>query len=442
MKREVDIVLWKQTDENFFKSSLKSGANGIQFDFDDSYSPTWRNNILSQHMLMKYLEELTVEKYKKHAVVLVRPRSLNLNEKHITILNVPLAGAFFDYGVWVYHYIRTQYKNPNGVKDGPYFYIPKVESYLEARLWDEIFCFTEEKFGLPEGSIKCFVHIENILASFQMEEILFELKDHCLGLNTGRWDYIFSFIKKFRDFPSFVVPDRDQLTMDKTFLITWEKLIVDVCKKRGAFATGGMAPFVPGENISQSELNNIKKMVYDGKLRERKSGLVGALVAHPLFVDDCRKAFEQEIPMNNNYEILNLGEPEIASRLIEVPKGTITMEGVKYNVNVVVNYIYSWIRGNGGCPLNGCVEDLATCEISRSQLWQWIKHKVKTVNQEEVTYDLVMKIVQDILHQKKDNDKRVKKTISELLNVNRFVDFIPTILYDHIIYLYRTQSKL
>lgn len=441
MKRDVDIVLWKQTDSKFFNESLISGANGIQFDFDDSYSPTWRNNIISQHMLMKYLEDLTVEKYQKNAVVLVRPRSLNLDEKHITIGNIPLAGAFFDYGVWVYHYIRTQYKNSNGVKDGPYFYLPKIESYLEARLWDEIFYFTEEKFGIPEGNIKAFVHIENVLASFQMEEILYELKDHCLGLNTGRWDYIFSFIKKFRAYPSFVVPDRDQLTMDKTFLITWEKLIVDVCKKRGAFATGGMAPFVPWENISEADLDDLRKKVYEGKLREKNSGLIGALVAHPIFVEDCRRAFEQKLQMND-YMVLNLGERELASRLIEVPKGPITMDGVKYNVKVVVNYLCSWIRGNGGCPLNGSVEDLATCEISRSQLWQWIKHKVKTVKQEEITYDIVMKFVQETLHQKKDNDKRVKKAISQLLDVNRFIDFIPTILYDQIIYLYNVQSKL
>lgn len=433
----VDIVIWNQTDEKFFHECLNSGANGLQFDFDDSYAPSWDNNLQSQKMLYDYLKSLNRSNYHKQATVLVRPRSLNLDEKHFWIHGEPLSGSFFDFGVWVYHYIQTQYSKDNGVRDGPYFYIPKLESYLEARLWDELIAFTEKRFNIPYGSIKVFVHIENIMASFQMEEILYELKDHCLGLNTGRWDYIFSYIKKFRHFDTFVVPERSQLDMDKIFLSTWERLIVDTCMKRGAIATGGMAPQLPDKPLTASIA--LKEAVFNGKLREKRAGLHGALVAHPHFVEDCKRAF---LTTKNTIEphpsIFNLGEAKIAQQLIEPPIGTITKDGIKKNLKVVVNYIQSWLKGHGGCPLDGVIEDIATCEISRSQLWQWIKHQAQTIEGESITKETVLAELKNLPDKR---SKQVNEIVISLLDTDQFVSFLSNHLYDKTVKM-PNQSKL
>lgn len=413
---------------------MKSGANGLQFDFDDSYSPTWENNLKSQQMLYDFLLTLNQKNYKSNATVLVRPRSLNLNESHILVQGDPLCGAFYDFGVWTYHYIQTQYLKENGVKDGPYFYLPKIESYMEARWWDEVLAFTEYYFNIPYGSIKVFVHIENVLASFQMEEILYELKDHCLGLNTGRWDYIFSYIKKFRDFPQFLVPERSQLGMDKTFLRTWEALIVDTCLKRGGFATGGMAPQIPQGKVSES----LFKTVFESKVREKNAGLQGALVAHPELVESCRKAFLNNFT-SNRPSLRKLSEEDIAELLIAPPKGTVSVEGINMNLKVVVTYIKSWLNGKGGCPLDGGIEDIATCEISRSQLWQWIRHKQKTIDGILITADLIHQELEK--HLDKANDKRIREIMASLLDSNNYVSFLSNFLYDYIVQ-YQNMSKL
>eukprot|EP01127_Copromyxa_protea_P019485 TRINITY_DN6344_c0_g1_i2.p1 TRINITY_DN6344_c0_g1~~TRINITY_DN6344_c0_g1_i2.p1 ORF type:complete len:345 (-),score=58.69 TRINITY_DN6344_c0_g1_i2:84-1097(-) len=250
LDRTVDVVCWRVFDEKFVDECLHSGANGVQFDYDDSFSPSWYNCLESQMLLRKFVQDSKLQKFPD---MLVRPRSLNLDEGNVLIEGKPISGTLFDFGVWV----NTWHANSQNL-DECYFYIPKIENHLEARWWNDVFSFTESYLKIEKGTFKGLVLIENILASFEMEEILYELREHCLGLNTGKWDYIFSFIKKFRHDPSFVLPDRSELTIDQTFLGAYEALLIKTCQKRGCVATGGMAPNL--RQNSQTDEKNYKNV--------------------------------------------------------------------------------------------------------------------------------------------------------------------------------------
>lgn len=438
LKRTVDIVLWKVFERKEFTRALESTADGIQFDFDDSYSPTWNNNLAAQFNLVDALLRSAHQKGGKRPAIIVRPRSLNLNEDHVLVDGEPVPGAIFDFGVWMYNYHQISNKYNLNVEEGPYFYIPKLENHLEARLWNDIITFTEQHFNMVKGSIKTLVLIENILAVFEMDEILYEMRDHCLGLNTGRWDYVFSFIKKFRNNPAFVTPERSQIGMDQTFLATWERLLIDTCRNRGAIATGGMAPQLPHSDMSV--MAELHKQVFEGKCREAAVGLDGALVADAAFVEDVQKAFASTKPKKFS---LPKNEKELEKRLLAVPKGNITDIGVAKNVEVVVHYIESWLRGEGGCPLNGILEDLATAEITRTQLWQWIKHNAITKEGHAITYELVKDQITALVAKKRaqfsaDAWKTRKFEVAQdlalkLMDTTNFYDFMPSLLYEAIL---------
>lgn len=347
-----------------------------------------------------------------------------------------VAGALFDFGIWMNTWFTSTLPQ---FRQECYFYIPKIEHYLEARWWSNVMAFLEDHFNLQRGSFKAIVLIENILAAFQMDEIIYEFRDHCLALNTGKWDYIFSFIKKFRHDPSFVLPDRSCLGMDQPFLSSYEKLLIQTCKKRGCFATGGMAPQLRGNSEEENQL--IFKKIVSEKSRGAKATLDGELVADPKFVLAVKEAYQIKYPTPERSD-----ELQLQTMLLSVPKGAITLEGIVFDTKVCINYIEAWLQGVGGLALDGVVEDLATAEISRSQLWQWIKHGATTRDGTLVTTKLVVHIIDQHLQKLKQQlgpqfsnrkfSEARKVLVEELLDTNKFVGFMPDILYPMI----RTQG--
>jgi malate synthase len=323
----------------------------------------------------------------------VRPRGWHLDEKHVEVGGKPISGSLFDFGLYFFHNAKRLLKKGSG----PYFYLPKLENHLEARLWNDVFNFAQDTIGIPRGSIRATVLIETILAAFEMDEILYELRDHSGGLNAGRWDYIFSIIKKFRNRPEFVLPDRAQVTMTVPFMRAYTELLVKTCHRRGAFAMGGMAAFIPSRKdpeVSRAALAKVK----EDKDREANDGFDGTWVAHPDLVETATEAFDRVLGDRPNQ--LERQRPEVSvtgSQLIEVkvPGGTITESGVRLNVSVGIQYLESWMRGTGAAAINNLMEDVATAEISRSQIWQWVKHSSEMSDGQKVSADLVREIADD-----------------------------------------------
>ena len=306
---------------------------------------------------------------KQRAVLMVRPRGWHLPEKHVTVDGQPVSGALFDFGLYLFH--NAQALLDQGT--GPYFYLPKLESHLEARLWNDVFVMAQQELGLPVGTIKATVLIETILAAFEMHEILWELRDHIVGLNCGRWDYIFSFIKKFRSRPEFVLPDRAQVTMTTHFMRSYSLLAIQTCHRRGAHAMGGMAAQIPIRNdpaVNEAALAKVR----EDKEREASDGHDGTWVAHPGLVAVALEVFDAKMPQPHQRDRLREDVKVSAGDLLRVPSGTITEQGLRVNVNVGLRYLESWLRGTGCVPIFNLMEDAATCEISRTQIWQWIKH--------------------------------------------------------------------
>lgn len=401
--RRVEIT--GPVDKKMTINALNSGAKVWLADMEDSSTPTWRNVIKGQLNLTDALErriDFTTEEGKEYKLrpagdlptIVVRPRGWHLPEKHMLIDGTPIAGGIVDFGLFFFHNARRLLAQGRG----PYFYLPKIENHLEARLWNDIFILAQDLLGIPQGTIRATVLIETITAAFEMEEILYELRDHASGLNAGRWDYIFSLIKNFRTRgPRFVLPDRGQVTMTQPFMRAYTEQLVRACHKRGAMAIGGMAAAVPNRKDPEANANALEKVRAD-KTREANDGFDGSWVAHPDLVPVCREVFEGVLGSKPN-QLGRLREDVTPDdrALIDVAAttGTITEQGIRNNIEVGIRYIESWLRGNGAVAIHNLMEDAATAEISRSQLWQWIYARAITDHGEIISHEWVEELLDE-----------------------------------------------
>ncbi len=391
--RRVEIT--GPVDRKMIINALNSGANVFMADFEDSNSATWFNCLQGQINLYDAIRRtisFTNEAGKlyqlneKTAVLFVRPRGWHLEEKHFKIDDSAISGSLFDFGLYFFHNAKELLQR--GTR--PYFYLPKLESHLEARLWNDVFVYAQEQMGIAQGTIKVTVLIETILASFEMDEILYELKEHSAGLNCGRWDYIFSFIKKFSPHKEFVLPERSQVTMTVPFMKAYTELVIKTCHRRGAQAMGGMAAQIPIKNDPEANQKALEKVAAD-KEREAKAGHDGTWVAHPGLIAIAKEQFDKYMPTPNQLHVLREDVQVSATDLIAVPQGTITLEGFVLNIDISIQYIESWLNGNGCVPIYNLMEDAATAEISRAQIWQWIKHKAQLEDGTQINAELYQK---------------------------------------------------
>ncbi|MDQ0117138.1 malate synthase A [Pseudarthrobacter sp902506025] len=401
--RRVEIT--GPVDKKMTINALNSGAKVWLADMEDSSTPTWRNVIKGQLNLTDALErriDFTSEEGKEYKLrpagelptIVVRPRGWHLPEKHMLIDGQPIAGGIVDFGLFFFHNARRLLAQGKG----PYFYLPKIENHLEARLWNDIFILAQDLLGIPQGTIRATVLIETITAAFEMEEILYELRDHAAGLNAGRWDYIFSLIKNFRTRgPRFVLPDRGQVTMTQPFMRAYTEQLVRACHKRGAMAIGGMAAAVPNRKDPEANANALEKVRAD-KTREANDGFDGSWVAHPDLVPVCREVFDGVLGSKpNQLDRLREDVTPDDRALIDVAatSGTITEQGIRNNIEVGIRYIESWLRGNGAVAIHNLMEDAATAEISRSQLWQWIYARAITDHGEIISHEWVEELLDE-----------------------------------------------
>ncbi len=374
--RRVEIT--GPVDRKMVINALNSGARMFMADFEDSHAPTWDGTLEGQANLrdaIRGLIEYTSPEGKRYllaretATLLVRPRGWHLHEKHVKIDGEFASASLFDFGLFLFHNAAALRERGTG----PYFYLPKLENHLEARLWNDVFVLAQRELGLPQGTIRATVLVETILAAFEMDEILYELRDHIAGLNCGRWDYIFSFIKKLRNRPECVLPDRALVTMTTHFLRSYSLLAIQTCHRRGAAAIGGMAAQIPIKSDPEANAAALQK-VREDKEREAGDGHDGTWVAHPGLVPVALEVFNARMPRPNQIDRLREDVRISAADLLTVPAGPITERGLRTNVNVGLRYLESWLRGTGCVPIFNLMEDAATCEISRSQIWQWIRY--------------------------------------------------------------------
>jgi malate synthase len=435
--RRVEIT--GPVDRKMIINALNSGAKVFMADFEDALSPTWENVIQGQVNLIDAVRrtiDFTNPDGKPYrlnenpAVIFVRPRGWHLIEKHVLINKEPISASLFDFGLYFFHNAHELMK-----RGGPYFYLPKIESYLEARLWNDVFNFAQDALGIPRGTIRATVLIETILAAFEMEEILYELREHSAGLNAGRWDFIFSTIKKFRNRPDLVLPDRAQITMTVPFMRAYTELLVQTCHKRGAHAIGGMAAFIPNRKDPQvTELALAK--VREDKTRESNDGFDGTWVAHPDLVPIAQEAFDRilgEKPHQKDRlrEDVNITAHDLGS--VFVPGGKITENGVRNNISVAIQYIAAWLQGNGAVAINNLMEDTATAEISRAQLWQWIHHRATLDDGRPVTATLYQQIRAEELNKLGGYQSgpiwQAAQILDRLVITDTFCDFLTQLAY-------------
>ena len=399
--RRVEIT--GPTDRKMVINALNSGANVFMADFEDSNTPTWDNMIEGQINLRDAInrtiaftspEGRRYELNAKTATLLVRPRGWHLMENHAWIDGAPVAGAIFDFALYFFHNAKALLAR----QSGPYFYLPKLENHLEARLWNEIFVAAQRELGVPQGTIKATVLIETVLAAFEMDEILYELREHCVGLNIGRWDYIFSCIKKFRSHKSFCLADRAAVTMAAPFMRAYALLLIKTCHRRNAFAMGGMAAQIPIKNDPAANAAALEKVRAD-KLREATDGCDGTWVAHPGLVPVAKAVFDQHMPTPNQVHRKRDDVKVSASELLDFqPEQPITEAGLRGNISVGIQYLGAWLAGNGCVPVYNLMEDAATAEISRSQIWQWIRSPKGVLEDgRKVTRELVRKLLPEEL---------------------------------------------
>jgi malate synthase len=393
LDRRVEIT--GPVDRKMIINALNSGAKVFMADFEDATSPVFENMIEGQLNLkdrwagkIDFKDQASGKEYKlsaKPAVLLVRPRGWHLPEDHVLVDGEVMSGALFDFGLYFYLNARTALDQGSG----PYFYLPKMESHLEARLWNEVFTHAEKVLGLS-NVIKATVLIETLPAAFEMDEIIYELRDHMAGLNCGRWDYIFSFIKTLRNKPEFLLPDRSQVVMGKAFLKAYSELLIKICHRRGAFAMGGMAAQIPDRRNQAVNEAAFAKVRAD-KEREAKAGHDGTWVAHPDLVPVAQEVFDRLMPTPNQLGKLREDVAAGQKDLLEVHEGTRTEQGLRENIRVGVQYIEAWLRGRGAVPLYNLMEDAATAEISRSQIWQQLHFEAKLSDGVQVTKELFEK---------------------------------------------------
>jgi malate synthase len=390
------------TERKMTINALNSGADGFMADFEDANAPTWRN-MVEGHINLRDAIDGTItyegsdgrhyELGERPATLLVRPRGWHLPERHLLLNGEPVAGALFDFGLHIFHCARRLIRNGSG----PYFYLPKLESHLEARLWNDVFGFAQEALGIPRGTIKATVLIETLPAAFEMDEILYELREHSAGLNAGRWDYIFSAIKCFPDRPEMVLPDRGAVTMTVPFMRAYTELLVAVCHRRGAHAMGGMAALIPSRRDEEANAKALDGVRAD-KEREVGQGYDGTWVAHPDLVPVAREVFDGGL--NGAPNQLERQRPDVsvtAAELLDlaVTPGEVTETGLRTNVSVGFQYVSFWLAGRGAAAINSLMEDAATAEISRSQIWQWVHHGVKLEDGTVVTAELVRRVLDE-----------------------------------------------
>ncbi|MCL4125176.1 UNVERIFIED_CONTAM: hypothetical protein GTU68_052977 [Idotea baltica] len=391
LDRRVEIT--GPVDRKMIINALNSGAKVFMADFEDSNTPSWGNNMNGQVNLRdanlgtisfyNQKKDKTYQLNSKTAVLMVRPRGFHLEEKNLQFNGENGSGSLIDFGLYFFHNIKALMAKGSAT----YFYLPKMESHLEARLWNDVFIYAQTYLGVPQGTIKATVLIETILASFELNEILYELRQHSAGLNCGRWDYIFSYIKKLRNLKGYVLPDRGKVTMQSPFMKTYSELVVKTCHKRGVHAMGGMAAFIPIKNDEEANQAAIEKVRQD-KINEAKNGHDGTWVAHPGLVKTAMDVFNEYMPAANQIAKQRNDIKENAEALIEPVTGTITEAGVRKNINVGILYIESWLRGNGAAAIYNLMEDAATAEISRTQVWQWIHTASELEDGRTVTYKL------------------------------------------------------
>lgn len=445
LDRRVEIT--GPVERKMIINALNSGAKVFMADFEDSNSPTWENCLNGQVNLydavrrtINYSDPVSHKKYQLNphtAVLMVRPRGWHLDEVHVLVDNEPVSASLFDSMLFLFHNAKELLAQGTG----PYFYLPKLESHLEARLWNDVFNKAQELLGIPKGSIKVTVLIETITAAFEMDEIIYELRDHIVGLNCGRWDYIFSYIKKFRNHSECILPERQQVTMTVPFLKSYVNRLIQICHRRGIHAMGGMAAQIPIKNDEQANQQAMDR-VYADKKREALAGHDGTWVAHPGLISVALKAFDEFMPDANQLDKIPNGVVNEAD-LLAVPEGNISEQGVRGNIAVGLLYIESWLKGNGCVPIRNLMEDAATAEICRAQLWQWLKFSASLDNGIKLTPELLkLWIDEEYQHLKAEYQqsnqkvhflKSAKELFEDMIFNEAFDEFLTTEAYSHLI---------
>ncbi|HXL38430.1 MAG TPA: malate synthase A [Ktedonobacteraceae bacterium] len=428
-------------------NALNSGAKVFMADFEDAFSPTWDGTIQGQINVRNAVDrtiEYTSPEGKQYALdekiatLLVRPRGWHLVEKHFLVDGKPISGGIFDFGLYFFHNAKKLIEKGTG----PYFYLPKLENHLEARLWNDIFVMAQKELGIPQGTIKATVLIETILATFEMDEILYELREHSAGLNCGRWDYIFSAIKKFRNIPDFILPDRAQVTMTTHFMRSYSLLAIKTCHRRLAHAIGGMAAQIPIKNDPKANEEALARVRADKK-REATDGHDGTWVAHPGLVAIAMEEFDAVMKSPNQIYKKREDVHVTAADLLQVPTGTITEAGLRNNISVSLQYLESWLRGSGCVPINNLMEDAATTEISRSQIWQWIQHPKGNLDDgRKVTIELYHQLAKDELEKiraavgeqefARSKFQTAAEILDKVITPDQFVEFLTLPAYQYL----------
>jgi malate synthase len=445
LDRRVEIT--GPVDRKMVINALNSGSSVYMADFEDATTPTWNNLLEGQVNLMEAVrrtlnyespEGKSYSLNRSIATLIVRPRGLHLPEKHLLIDNRPIWGTLFDFGLYLFHNARELLARGTG----PYFYLPKLESHLESRLWNDVFIFSQDYLDLKQGTIKATVLIETFAAAFEMDEILYEMRNHIVGLNCGRWDYIFSFIKLLRNKPEYVLPDRAQVTMATHFMNSYSQLLVRICHRRGAHAMGGMAAQIPVKNDTEANVLAMAKVEED-KLREVRNGHDGTWVAHPGLIPVAMDVFNKHMPsanqVSNKREDVRVTEED----LLRVPEGSITETGLRNNISVAIKYLEAWLGGQGCVPINNLMEDAATAEIARAQLWQWVRHPGGVLSDgRRITLKLIRSVITEELEKireqvgesrfKKGHYNLAAKLLDEITSNNEFADFLTLVAYEYI----------
>ncbi|MHA6251848.1 malate synthase A [Oceanobacillus sp. CAU 1775] len=444
--RRVEIT--GPVDRKMIINALNCGAKAFMADFEDATSPTWTNVMDGQVNLRDAIRreiDFTADNGKSYslneetAVLIVRARGWHLEERHLTVNGEPMSGSLVDFGLYFFHNAKELLARGSG----PYFYLPKVESHLEARLWNDVFVFAQNELGIPQGTIKATVLIETITAAFEMDEILYEIREHAAGLNCGRWDYIFSYIKKFHKNPDRILPDRAAVTMEVPFMRAYTQLAVKTCHRRNAFAMGGMAAQIPVKNDDAANEIAFEKVRKD-KEREARDGHDGTWVAHPGMVELVKDIFNKIMPTSNQLDKKREDVEVTAEELVELPEGEITEEGLRTNISVGIQYTAALLSGRGAVPINNLMEDAATAEISRAQIWQWIRYPKGVLSDgRDITMELVEQTLEEELRKienmvgkefyQQGNYEQAAEIFDDLIKQETFEEFLTLPVYEKLI---------